>query len=119
MEKIVSKFAAIGVTGSVFELACKASKHTGCAAFTSGLGSLGGTRGMKGGLATLGLLYITTDLFFEQVIDFTLKGVVKQLCREGESQEEIFSKIDEYPVSTEKKLKLKEVVRQYCFYSIK
>ena len=74
---------------------------------------------MKGGLVTLGLVSIATDLVFEQAIDLILKGVVKQLCREGESQEEIFSKIDEYPVSVELKLKLKEVVRQYSFCSIK
>ena len=119
MEKIISKVAAIGVAGSIFQIACKASKHTGCAAFTSGLGSLGGTFGMKGGLVTLGLVGIATDLVFEQAIDLILKGIVKQLCREGESQEEIFSKIDEYPVSVELKLKLKEVVRQYSFCSIK
>lgn len=119
MEKILSKVAAVSVTGSVFQIACKGSKHTGCAAFTSGLSSLGGAFGMKGGLVTLGLVGIATDLVFEQAIDLILKGVVKQLYREGESLEEICSKIDEYPVSIELKLKLKETVSQYSSCTIK
>ena len=118
MEKFFSKVAAFGVTSGVFQIACKASKHHGCAAFTSGLKSLGGPLGMKGGLMTLGLVGIATEAISEQTVDLILKGVVKQLCREGESQEEIFSKIDEYHVSSELKDKLKNVVRQNSCCSI-
>lgn len=118
MEKILSKIAALGVSCGVFQLACKASGHKGSAAFTTGLSSLGKSWGMKGGLVALGIIGLTADVITEQAIDAILNVVVKQLCVEGESQEEIFAKIEKYPVSNELKLKLKETVRQYNSLSI-
>lgn len=118
MEKVFSKVVALCVPYNMLQIACKASGHKGGAALTSGLSPLGRSFGMMGGCVTLGIVGIATDVLTEKIIDMILIGVVKQLCSEGESQEEIFFKIDKYPVSNELKLKLKEAVRQYNLTAI-
>ena len=73
---------------------------------------------MKGGIIALGIIGTTAGYITEQTVSLILNSVVKQLCTEGETQEEIFAKIEKYPVSKELKLKLKETVRQYNIQSI-
>lgn len=118
MEKILSKVVTVGVPYGVLQFVRKASGHKGGASFTTGLSSLGGRWGMNGGIFALGLVGVTAGYITEQTTYALLNGVVKQLCVEGESQEEVFAKIDKYPVSKELKLKLKETVRQYNSLSI-
>lgn len=113
MEKILSKLAAVGIPFGVVQLSCKASGHKGGAALTTGLSSLGKSFGMKGGIVALLTIGASVDFLTERSIGAILNGVVKQLCIEGESQDEIYAKIQKYPVSNELKLKLKETVRQY------
>lgn len=118
MEKILSKVAAVGVPYGVFQFVRKASGHKGAASFTTGLSSLGGRWGMKGGIVTLSLVGVAVGYIAEQAPYALLNSVVKQLCIEGESQEEIFDKIEKYPVSKDLKLKLKETVRKYNSLSV-
>lgn len=118
MEKVLSKFAAVSIPFSVFELARKASGHKGGPSYTTALSSFGGPLGMKGGIIALGIIGTAASFVTEQTVSTILNSVVKQLCIEGETQEEIFAKIEKYPVSKELKLKLKETVRQYNVRSI-
>ncbi len=117
MEKFMSKIAAVSVQFGAFQLARKASGHKGAPSYTTALSSFGGRFGMSGGIVVLGLVGTATDFVTEKSTAAILNRVVKQLCIEGESQEEIFAKIDKYPVSKDLKLKLKDTVCQYSSYS--
>lgn len=113
MEKIISKISAVVIPCIALNLSCKASEHKGGAAITTALSSLGGSGGMKGGLAVLSAVGVLSGIATEYVVDKIFIRTVRQLCIEGESQEKIFAKIERYPVSKELKLRLKETVRQY------
>jgi hypothetical protein len=118
MEKILSTAATITIPFGAFQLARKASGHNGGPSYTTALSSFGGPFGMKGGIVTLMVIGKAAGFITEKSIEVILNSVVKQLCSEGESQEEIFAKIDKYPVSRDLKLKLKDTVQQYNFCSI-
>lgn len=113
MEKILSTAATITIPFGAFQLARKASGHNGGPSYTTALSSFGGPFGMKGGIVTLMIIGKAAGFITEKSIEVILNSVVKQLCSEGESQEDIFAKIDKYPVSRDLKLKLKDTAQQY------
>ena len=118
MEKILSYLAMAGIPFSAFQIARKASGYAGASSYTTGLSTFGGPYGMNGGVMSLLLMSIASGQLTEQAVSTIFTMVIKELCDEGESQEELFAKIDKYPVSKGLKLKLKETVRQYNALSI-
>ena len=112
MDSLVSKIAALGVPGLVLLIAMSATGYAGAAALTTALAALGGPLGMLGGLAALGLLGLISKGIADYGFEAIYKRVVKELRKQGVTQEEVIEKIEGYPISRNLKLKLKEVVQE-------
>ncbi len=107
MEKIASKIAGLGVPGLIFALAISATGLAGAPAITAALAAIG-PGGMKGGIATLGVITLLSEGLTECGVDSIFTSVVKELYKRGESKESILRKIEKYPVSKSLKRKLRE-----------
>lgn len=105
MDKVVSKMAALGVPGLILMIAISATGFTGAAAITTALAALG-PGGMIGGIVTLGMIGLTSEVISEYGFDAVFTAVVKELYRRGETKESLLSKINKYPVSKTLKQKL-------------
>lgn len=113
IDNVVEIIAAFGVPGLVLIMLMAASPWYGAAAMTSSLAVLGGPFGMAGGLAALPVLTLIaialTRFGFEEVF----RAVLLKLIESGQTREEIFKKIDGYPISNELKRKLREYIETY------
>lgn len=107
MDKIVSKVAALGVTGLVLVIAIGATGLAGGAAITAALAALG-PGGMIGGIATLGVIGLLSEEIAKYGVDAIFSSVVKELYKRGETKETINEKIKKYPISKDLKRKLRE-----------
>lgn len=107
LDKIASSIAALGVPGLILVVAMGATGYAGAAALTAALASLG-PGGMIGGIAILGVIDLITKGISQYGLQAILTAVVNELKVRGETKDSILIKIEEYPVSKDLKLKLKE-----------
>ncbi len=111
MDKIICKIAALGVPGLVLVVAMQATGLYGAAAITTALAALG-PLGMLGGVATLGIIGLTSEAISKFGFEAIFFGVVKQLYKQGENKQSIQKKIQKYPISKSLKLKLNGYLAQ-------
>lgn len=111
MDKLVSKIAALGVPGLVLVTAIGATGLAGGAAITTALAALG-PGGMLGGIVTLGIIGLVSEVIAQYGVDAIFSAVVKELYRKGETKEEILQKVNRYPISKDLKRKLKEHIEK-------
>ncbi len=109
MDKIIAKIASLGVPGLVLLIAINATGYAGAAAITAALSSIG-PGGMIGGIATLCVAVVIVDAISKFGFDVIYSGVIKELYKRGETKETILKKIEGYPISSDLKRKLKEVL---------
>ncbi|MBS6730651.1 MAG: hypothetical protein KH221_02835 [Atopobium sp.] len=107
LDKIASSIAALGVPGLILVVAMGATGYAGAAALTAALASLG-PGGMIGGIAILGVIGLITKGISQYGLQAIFTAVVNELKVRGETKDSILIKIEEYPVSKDLKLKLKE-----------
>ena len=112
MDKLIAKIAALGVPGLVLLVAINISGYAGGAAIVTALSALG-PGGIIGGIATLGLIGIIMHGLTEFGLDAIFGAVVKQLIINGETQESILGKIQNYPISRNLKSRLREEVYKF------
>ncbi len=105
MDKIISNIAALGVPSLILIIAIEATGLTGAAAITTALASLG-PMGMVSGVGVLIISCLISKAVSEYGCDAIFRGVVRQLCKQGETPATIAKKIEKYPVSQTLKLKL-------------
>ena len=103
MDEVISKVAALGITGLILLIAIHATGLAGAAAITMALSSIG-PGGMVGGLVTLGVATLIVEGIAKYGYERILEGVLKTLHENGESKESLINKIDNYPIT--RKLKL-------------
>lgn len=111
MDKIVSKIAALGVSGLVLTVAIGATGLAGGAAITTALAAIG-PGGMIGGLVTLGVIGLISEGISKYGVDAIFSAVVKELYRRGETKEQLKQKIKRYPISKDLKRKLNEYIER-------
>lgn len=107
MNIIISAIAAEGIPAWILQQAIRATGLHGGARFTTAFAALG-PGGMIGGLVTLAAIQAVTFLLSEATIGGIYLSVVRELCREGMSFEDILGTIDGYPVSRGLKDRLRE-----------
>ena len=110
LDKIGGVIASSGISGLVLLVAMGVSGWVGAAAITTGLASLGGPLGMLGGIALLGVLTLVSRGMAKFGFETLFKAVLTKLKEQGHTNEEIVSKIQNYPLSKELKLKLMEFI---------
>jgi hypothetical protein len=110
MDKLVSKIAALGVPGLVLLVAMSVTGFAGAAALTTALAALGGSLGMIGGIAVLGILVLISGGLSKYGFEKIYEAVVKKLLEKGETKESIKTKISGYPISKDLKKKLAELL---------
>ena len=113
MNTIISALAAEGIPALILQLAINASGHNGAARLTTALSSIG-PGGMRGGLVTLGAIQVGSFFATEALIEMVYIAAVKQMISDGASQEEVYSTIESYNVSTGLKTRLYNKA-QTCF----
>ena len=114
MDEVIAKIAGFGVPGLVLVVAMSATGFAGAAAVTTALSAMGGPLGMVGGVAALGLLGYISNAITKYGFTAVYKGVIKELVEEeGMTEDEIIDKIDGYPISSNLKMKLKNLVSDY------
>lgn len=113
IDKVVEIIAALGVPGLVLVMLMAASPWYGAAAMTSSLAVLGGPFGMAGGLAALPVLTLIAIALTRFGFKEVFRAVLMDLIKRGQTKEEIFKKIDDYPFSNQLKNKLKETIEDY------
>ncbi|MCG9134552.1 hypothetical protein J5I95_23050 [Candidatus Poribacteria bacterium] len=90
-----------------------ASPYFGAAAITSALAALG-PFGMLGGIATLGILAFISKALAEFGIDQLFQAVFTRLRENGETCKTILERIEDYPISSELRQRLREFVENSC-----
>ena len=65
-----------------------------------------------GGIVTLGIIGLVSEVIAQYGVNATFSAVVKELYRKGETKEEILQKVKKYPISKELKRKLKENIEK-------
>lgn len=113
LDKIVSKLAGIGVPALVLIVAMSVSGFAGAAAFTTALAALGGPLGMFGGAVLLGILVLLSKAMAEYGFEAIFSAVIRELIKQGKTQEELVSTVDGYPISKDLKLKIVDEIRRY------
>ena len=106
-DSLVSLIATFGVPGLVLVMAIGATGLYGAAALTTALAALG-PGGMVGGICVLGIAGLVAQGISKFTFDRVFKGVIRELYKRGETKETILLKIENYKISHELKLKLKE-----------
>ena len=110
MDKVVGVIASLGVPGLVLLVAMAVTGWAGAAAITAGLASLGGPFGMLGGIAMLGVFLLIARAITKFGFESVFKAVLTKLKEDGMTNDEIIQKIENYPISNDLKLKLKEFI---------
>jgi uncharacterized membrane protein len=113
MDKIVEKIVALGVPGIVLFVAITASGWAGAAAITAALAFLGGPFGMLGGIAMLGIVSLISKGISEYGAEAILQEIVKKFKENGKSKDDIEKEINNYPISRELKLKIKDYLSNF------
>lgn len=65
-----------------------------------------------GGIVTLGIIGLVSEVIAQYGVNATFSAVVKELYRKGETKEEILQKVKKYPISKDLKRKLKEHIEK-------
>lgn len=109
MDIIISTIAAEGIPSWVLHHALQATGFYGGARYTTALSALG-PGGMLGGMISLAVIQAISFLLSETAIERIYICVIRELYKEGISQEEILDTIDGYHISRGLKERLKEEV---------
>ena len=80
----------------------------GGAAIVSALAFLGGSFGMMGGIAVLGILGLVSQGIARYGLEAIFKGVVEKLRAQGKTHDQIRREIDSYPITKGMKRELFE-----------
>ena len=108
IDKAAEIIAGFGIPGLVLLVAVATIGYVGAAATTTTLATLGGPLGMLGGIAGLGVLAFIMAAISKFGFKSIFKRVLKHLKEQGKTKEEIKQKIQNYPISKELKLKLRD-----------
>lgn len=106
MDKVISKIASFGIPSVILIFVIATSGLAGAAAITSALALLGGSFGMLGGIAALGLIMLISNVISEYGFEKIYNGVINKLIEDGITENELKEKINKYKISKELKLKL-------------
>lgn len=109
LDKVASMVAGVGAPGLILVLAVGATGFVGAAAITAALSALG-PGGMVGGVLTLCVSGVLASAVAEYGLDAIFRAVVRELLKGGETVESILSKVDGYPLSTQQKAVLREML---------
>lgn len=110
MNTVVSFIAAEAIPAFVLHIAITASNQKGGARLTKALSSIG-PGGMIGGLITLGLIQIFSFISTDKLIEIIFKCGIRQMIKDGASQEEINETINSYKISAGLKERLRKKAR--------
>lgn len=112
MDQIVDKIAALGVPGLVLLVAMAITGWSGAVAITVALALLGGPFGMLGGIAVLGILGLISQGLAGYGFEQIFRGVVDELRKQGKSKLDIEREVENYPISSDLKLKIKNYLHE-------
>lgn len=113
IDRTAEIIAGLGIPGLVLVMLMAASPYFGAAAITSALAALG-PFGMLGGIATLGILAFISKALAEFGIDQLFQAVFTRLRENGETCKTILERIEDYPISSELRQRLREFVENSC-----
>ena len=82
---------------------------------TTALTALGGSFGMLGGIAALGILGLISKGLSDYGFEATFKATVDELGRKGKSKVDIEREVESYPTSRDLKLKIKDYLRTMAY----
>jgi len=105
MDELIKKVSALGIPGMIFAMMVIFSGLKGGAAITFALAALGGSLGMVGGIAFLGIVGLITHTVAEKGTEAVLTAVVKEQLKTN-SADEIISKVKKYWITKGLKLKI-------------
>lgn len=106
IDRLVDKFAWLGVPGIVLLVVISISPYFGGAAITWALNILGGPFGMIVGIGTLLFISRNSKKITDYGIKKFLKRVIKKMKKNGETNKDIKRKINNYPLSKDMKSKV-------------
>lgn len=112
MDKVISKLAGFGVPILIFITAIGATGLSGAAAYTTALVAIG-PMGMIGGIGSLLVFGLISETITEFGITETYNLVIKEMCKQGQTQENMLKKVNKYPISKSMKYKLNETINNY------
>jgi hypothetical protein len=112
MDQIIDKIAALGVPGLVLLVAMAITGWSGAVAITVALALLGGPFGMLGGIAVLGILGLISQGLAGYGFEQIFRGVVDELRKQGKSKSDIEREVQNYPISSDLKLKIKNYLHE-------
>lgn len=111
MDEFCEKLASIGIPALIFLGAMSITGLAGAAAVTAALAALGGPVGMIGGVVVLitlgGGISIISKYGVTQIMIEVSKKIMK---KEGLSKEDMFNKIDSYPITKSLKARIKSEI---------
>ena len=114
-QKAVQTVVGLGVPGLVLLVAVSTSGYAGAAALTAALATLGGPFGMLAGIGTLLVLFPLSKALQKFGLSRISQAVVRRLVSQGDSPENIRSKIQAIPrwaITTELRSKLENVLEE-------
>lgn len=106
MDELVKKLAALGVPGVVLVVAINLTGLSGAAAITTALAALG-PFGMLGGIATLGVIGLVAHNASQYGVQAITEAVIREQLK-TRSKEDILTEVENYPISKELKLAVKD-----------
>ncbi len=112
MDKAISKISGLGVSGLVLVVAIEATGLAGAAAIAAALAAIG-PGGMIGGIISLCAISLISQTIAEYGTEATIKGVINHLYENGESKESLLRKINNYPISSGLKAKLRVSIENH------
>jgi len=68
---------------------------------------------MFGGAVLLGILVLLSKAMAEYGFEAIFSAVIRELIKQGKTQEELVSTVDGYPISKDLKLKIVDEIRRY------
>lgn len=111
MDEFCEKLASIGIPALVFLAAMSATGLAGAAAITAALAALGGPVGMFGGVVALITMGGGISLISRYGVSKIMIEVSKKIMEnENLSKEEMFKKIDSYPITKSLKATIKSEI---------
>ncbi len=110
MDEIVKKLAGLGLLGVILVIITAASEGSS-AAVAAILTTLGGSFGIVGAIALLGLVTVVGDIIAGYGIEAILKAIYEERSK-TESVKYLIKEIKDLPITEDLKLKLKKQICQ-------
>lgn len=110
MDRVVAAIVGLGVPGLILLVAVSTGGLAGGAAIVAALAFLGGPLGMLGGIALLGLLVLISQSLAKFGLEKILSAVIAKMKSKGKSKSQIINEVNGYPISSDLKNKLKELL---------